>query len=220
MEVAELAPGLWRWTAAHPDWKDEYDWSPVVGCFYLEAGDATLVVDPLVPDDEAERFWSALDRDVERRGLPVAVLLTEAAHARSAGEVAARYGAGVWGHEHAREKVGGAEFHPVRAEDALPGGARVLGEGYGGGSGTPLFLPSHGALAPGDAVVAVDGDLRIWWPLEGDEDERLFREAFLPALRRWLELPIERLLVSHGEQRDYTREDVAAALERPPWQGR
>jgi hypothetical protein len=48
----------------------------------------------------------------------------------------------------------------------------------------------------------------------------LFREAFLPALRRWLELPIERLLVSHGEQRDYTREDVAAALERPPWQGR
>jgi hypothetical protein len=220
MEVAELAPGLWRWTAVHPDWKDGYDWSPIVACFYLEADDATLVVDPLVPADEAGRFWSALDRDVKRRGLPVAVLLTEAAHARSSGEVAARYGAVVWGHEQARGKVGGAEFHPVGAGDVLPGGARVLDEGYEDGTGTPLFLPSHGALAPGDAIVEVDGELRVWWGFQGEEDERRFFGKFLPALRRWLELPVERVLVSHGEQRAFGRDDVAAALERPPWQGR
>jgi hypothetical protein len=219
VEVAELAPGLWRWTATHPEWKHGYDWSPVVGCFYAEADDATLVLDPLVPDAEAGRFWSALDRDVERRGLPVAVLLTEAAHARSSGEVAARYGAAVWGHEEARGKVGGTEFHAVSAGDVLPGGARVLDEGYDGGSGTPLFLPSHGALAPGDAIVEVEGELRVWWAFEGEEDERQFRERSLPALRRWLELPIERVLVSHGEQRSFTREDVVAALELPPWQG-
>lgn len=225
MEVVELAPGLWRWTARHPDWKDEYDWSPIVGCFYAEAADATLVVDPLVPDDEAERFWIALDRDVERRGLPVAVLLTEAAHARSAGDVAARYGAAVWGHERAREEVGGAEFHAVRPGDELPGGARPLDgglpldEGYEDTSGTPLFLPSHGALAPGDAIVEVGGELRVWWVFEGEEDERQFHEECLPALRSWLELPIERVLVSHGEQRSFGREDVAAALERPPWEG-
>jgi hypothetical protein len=220
MEVAELAPGLWRWTATHPDWKDEYDWSPVVACFYLEADEATLVIDPLVPEDEAGRFWSALDRDVERRGLPVAVLLTEAAHARSSDEVAARYGGAVWGHEQAREKVGGAEFHAVSAGDVLPGGARVLDEDSDGGSGTPLFLPSHGALAPGDAIVEVDGELRVWWGFEGEEDERRFFGKFLPALRRWLELPVERVLVSHGEQRAFGRDDVTAALERPPWQGR
>jgi hypothetical protein len=219
VEVAELAPGLWRWTATHPEWQDEYDWSPVVGCFYAETDEATLVIDPLVPGDEAGRFWSALDRDLERRGLPVAVLLTEAAHARSSVEVAARYDAMVWGHEEARAKVGGAEFHAVRPGDELPGGARVLDEGYEGGSGTPLFLPSHGALAPGDALVEVDGELRVWWVFEGEEDERQFYDDCLPALRRWLELPVERVLVSHGEQRGYTREDVAAALDRPPWQG-
>jgi hypothetical protein len=219
VEVAELAPGLWRWTATHPDWKDEYDWSPVVGCFYAETADSTLVIDPLVPDDEAERFWSALDRDVERRGLPVAVLLTEAAHARSSGEVAARYGGAVWGHEQARGKVDGAEFHAVGADDVLPGGVRVLDEGYDGGSGTPFFLPSYGALAPGDAIVEVDGELRVWWVFEGEEDERQFHEECLPALRRWLELPIERVLVSHGEQRSFTRDDVTAALDRAPWHG-
>src|SRR3954469_8861528 len=80
MEAAELAPGLWRWTVGE------------AGCFYVEADDATLVVDPLVPADEAERFWRALDRDVERRGLPLAVLLPGAAHARDADDVAARYG--------------------------------------------------------------------------------------------------------------------------------
>jgi hypothetical protein len=225
VDVEELAPGLWRWTARHPDWRDGYNWSPSVGCFYVEAPDATLVVDPLVPEDEAERFWTALDRDVEQRGLPVAVLLTEAAHSRSAGEVAARYGAGVWGHERARERVGGGEFHAVGPGDDLPGGALSLGgalpldEGYEDTSGTPLFLPSHGALAPGDAIVEVGGELRVWWGFEGEEDERRYREEFLPALRGWLALPIERVLVSHGEQRSFGRDDVAAALDRPPWEG-
>lgn len=215
MDVDELAPGLWRWTARHPDWTEDADWTPEVGCFYVEAPDATLVVDPLVPE-EAERFWTALDRDVERRGLPVAVLLTETAHSRSAGGVAARYGAGVWGHEQARDRVGDAEFHAVGSGHELPGGARLLDEGYEEVS-TPLFLPSHGALAPGDALVEVDGELRVW--LGSEEDGRRHGAEILPARRRWLELPIERVLVSHGEQRVFGRDDVAAALDRPPWEG-
>jgi hypothetical protein len=219
VEVTELAPGLWRWTARHPDWKDEYDWSPFVGCFYVEADDATLVVDPLVPDDEAERFWTALDRDVERRGLPVAVLLTEAAHSRSAGNVAARYGAEVWGHEVARGKVGGATYHALAAGDVAPGGTQALDESLHNGTGTPLFLPSHRALAPGDAIVETGGELRVWWTSESEEDERQYRERFLPAMRRWLDLPIERVLVAHGEQRPFGRDDIAAALDRPPWDG-
>jgi hypothetical protein len=219
VEVDELAPGLWRWTARHPDWRNEYDWSPEVGCFYVEADDVTLVVDPLVPGGEAERFWRALDRDVERRGLPVAVLLTEAAHARSAGELAARYDAGVWGHEEARPKVGSAAFHVLRPGAAAPGGATALDEGVHHGTGTPLFLPSHGALAPGDAIVEVDGELRVWWELGDEGTEAELRGQLLPALRRWLELPIERVLVSHGQQRAFGRDEVAAALDRPPWQG-
>ena len=85
MDVVELAPGLWRWTAGGSS------------CFYVEAEHATVLVDPVVPPDEAERFWRALDRDVVRRGLPVAVLLTGAVGRGSADEVAARYPTQVFG---------------------------------------------------------------------------------------------------------------------------
>src|SRR5512133_2491275 len=139
MEVTELAPGLWSWTATHRDAQ--------VRCFYLEGDDATVVVDPFVPADEADRFWRALDRDVERRARPVAVVLTHGAHVRSAGVVAKRYAAEVWGHEHARAKVGGATFHALSPGDTAPGGARVLPfDQAPDGSGTPLYFPDHAAL--------------------------------------------------------------------------
>jgi hypothetical protein len=216
MQVDELAPGLWRWTARSPDWSPGMSWEPEVSCFYAETGEATVLVDPLVPEDEAERFWSALDRDVERRKLRVAVLLTQAAHARSAGEVAQRYGGGVWGHEGARPKVGDAPFTAVEHGDELPGGVRALRfDQEPGGSGTPLFLPSHGALAVGDVFISIDGELRVWW---GDKHENgdWYAERLLPSLRRWLELPIERLLIAHGPQVGGGVDELAAALERPP----
>ena len=93
MNVSELAPGFWRWTAPHPDWKEGADWEQDVGCVYYEAADATVLIDPLVPP-ERERFFEALDRDVERRGLPVVILLTCPWHERSAAELTERYGAG------------------------------------------------------------------------------------------------------------------------------
>src|SRR5438445_13566603 len=91
MHVEELRPGLWRWTAPHPAWKPGADWPQDVGCVYVETADATVVIDPLVPANEAEHFWQALDRDVDRRRLPVAVVLTAPWHRRSADAVAVRY---------------------------------------------------------------------------------------------------------------------------------
>jgi hypothetical protein len=216
LEVEELAPGLWRWTAPHPDWSAGQNWEQEVSCFYVEAGDATLVVDPLVPDDEAERFWTSLDRDVERRQLPVAVLLTQAAHACSAGEVARRYGAGVWGHEDGRGKVGDAEFHAISPGDDIPGGRALELDQEPGGSGTPVYLPSHAAAAIGDVFITVDGELRVWWGEKHGNGE-WYRERFVPSLRRWLELPIERLLVAHGAQVEGGVDAIAAALERAPY---
>src|SRR5207248_8727865 len=37
MQVQELAPGLWRWTAFYPEWKD------VVGSVYYETADAVVL---------------------------------------------------------------------------------------------------------------------------------------------------------------------------------
>jgi len=43
-------------------------------------------------------------------------------------------------------------------------------------------------------------------------------ERALPALRALLELPFERVIVSHGEP-VHDRAEYERALERPPWSG-
>ena len=81
MDVQQLADGLWRWTTQG------------AGCVYYEAPDTVVLFDPLVPDGEEEKFLLYLDRDLERLGLPVSVLLTDPADERSAPFLRKRYGA-------------------------------------------------------------------------------------------------------------------------------
>jgi hypothetical protein len=80
MDVQRLADGLWRWTAP-----------PGVGGVYYEAPDAVVLIDPLLPAGEEEEFLVYLDRDVERLGLPVSILLTAAWHRRSSPALRERY---------------------------------------------------------------------------------------------------------------------------------
>ena len=87
MQLDQLRPHLWRWTADHPDWRPGDDWDQEVGCVAADAGDALALIDPLVPDDG----WAALDELVERVGKPVATLLTVEWHARSSDAVRGRY---------------------------------------------------------------------------------------------------------------------------------
>jgi hypothetical protein len=200
VQVDRLAPGLWRWTAVHPEWRDGEGWEPEVACFYAESTDATLLVDPQLPEGDQEgRFWEHLDADVERHGRPVAVLLTTPYHRRSADVVAARYGARV--HDGAR------------AGDQLPGGAEVLEPADGA---SPLWLAEQKALAVGDILISVGGELRVWWVFQGAEDERDFRERWLPFLRAWLDLPVEHVLAGHGDHVPGGHDALAAALARPP----
>lgn len=86
MELQELAPGLWRWSAERA--------GSEIWCVYYETPTATVLIDPMVPD-EPERFFRALDRDVERRGLPVTIVCTSAGHRAAAAELESRYGATV-----------------------------------------------------------------------------------------------------------------------------
>ena len=76
---------------------------------------------------------------------------------------------------------------------------------------TPLWLPEQRALVFADALTAPSGELRVWgtpW----------HEKRVLPALRELLELPIEHVIVSHGEP-VHDREAFEQALERPPWAG-
>ena len=189
MKAHRVAGGLWTWTAPHPSWDEAYDWPEAVGCVYYEAPDAVVVIDPLLPRGEEDEFLQALDRDVERLGLPVAVLLTAPWHSRSADELARRYGTVVWAHEHGRGRLP----FPSRA-DALPHGIElVVPDGPDEGQ-VAFFIRPHRALVVAEIFAGERGGLRVC-PSPALRN----RAAFEASLRRLLELPIEHVLVSHGE---------------------
>ncbi len=185
MNVTELASGLWRWTAPHPEWTEGDDWEQEVGCVYYEAPDATVLIDPLVPP-EREQFFLALDRDVERRGLPVSILLTASWHARSQAELVERYATT-------------AETPAAVEELALPPEMEE----------TLWWLPEHRTLVAGDVLVGAAGEVSVcpdsWL------DQRCTPAALRTALRPLLDLPLERILVAHGEP---VLQDGREALER------
>ena len=199
MDVDRIAEGLWRWTTRHPEWRPDADWPPEVGCVYYEAPDAVVLVDPLIPADpaERERFWRALDRDVGEAARPLAVLLTVFWHERSAQEVVDRYdGATLWAHEPALERLDARVTNPFRAGEALPGG--IEAHDADRRDEVLLWIREHRTLVAGDVLLGgEDGGVRVcpdsWLP-EG-VDPREFRAT----LRLLLDLPIERILVSHGE---------------------
>jgi hypothetical protein len=201
VELVAVARGLWRWSVDHPLWTPGHGWERIVNCYCVEAEDATLLVDPLV-----ER-WAELDT--------VHVLLSRAGHFRSSQEAHDRYGGSVWGHERARERLRG-DYRAVELGDQLPGGAHVL-EYRQVYDGTPLYFSSHHALAPGDIVVSIDGELRVWWVAENEDELRELHEEHVPSLLRWLELPVEHVLVAHGAYVEGGRDELAAAFARPPW---
>jgi hypothetical protein len=173
-----IAPGLFRWTAPHPDWRGDgveddhpLDWPRDVGCVAAHVGDAVVFIDPLVPDE----LWPQLDALAE--GRDAVVLVTLPFHGRSADAVAERYGAS-------------SELPPGVVALAVPrAGERVF------------WLPAHAALVPGDALInrPKDGGLRIppqpWLDILGGGSSR---EQVAEDLRPLLDLPVERILVSHG----------------------
>jgi hypothetical protein len=209
--VQELADGLWRWTARHAEWHPG-EWGSQVASFALDAGDVTLLIDPLVPDDAVQEQLDARVRD------RVAILITIPYHTRSAEPLSERYGATIHGHPAVAKRLNKARLEPI--EGQLPGGARAFPIGKPRRYETPIHLPSHKALAFGDAVVTTpEGDLRLWHVDRVDaERRRWYRERFVPTLQPLRKLGLERILVTHGEPvlRDGSAA-LRAALEAPPW---
>ena len=76
MDVAEIAPRLWRWTGRHEEWEED------VGSIYYETEDGVVLVDPIVPPEDEATFFGQLDKEVH--GQQVHVLVTVFWHTRSA----------------------------------------------------------------------------------------------------------------------------------------
>jgi hypothetical protein len=181
VDVREIAPGLWRWTAPHPEWEagaepeSPGDWPEKVGCVLLEPRDGVAVlVDPQLPA-EPTPFWTWADERV--RGCPAFVVTTIEWHGRSRNAFVERYAT--------------TELTPAHVR-LLP--FPSLGE-------TIVWLPPERTLVPGDRIIgAGGGNLRLcpesWLRyLPGKPTLADMREMLGPLL----DLPVERVLVSHGE---------------------
>ncbi len=193
MDVRQIAPGLWRWTGWHEEWKE------AVGCVYLETREAVVLIDPIVPPEDRDRFLHALERDLDRAGQPLHVLVTVFWHTRSARELAERYDARVWAPRRARAPIArrAGDVHEVfRPGDTLPGGVEALPTGRA--TEVIFWIPEHRTLVPGDVLLGDgEGGLRLcprsWLPRS--VDLACLRDVMRPLLR----LPVERVLVSHGD---------------------
>jgi glyoxylase-like metal-dependent hydrolase (beta-lactamase superfamily II) len=178
MTLVEVAPGLRRWTTRHEEWKED------VGCVAVDTDDGLVLIDPLDPPPEV--------------GQPEHVLVTVFFHARSG------KAPHVWAHQRLVRRLAsrGVEVnHPFTAGDPLPAGIQAIQTARA--SEVAYWLPRQKAVVVGDVLLgagakphATDDPLRLCperW-LEGSTHDDL-RESLAPLL----ELPVEHVLVSHGE---------------------
>jgi hypothetical protein len=217
----ELARGIWRWTAPHPEWKPAQEWGHEVASFALESPDVLVLVDPQAPP-EAEPFWTELDGLCEKSEA-LALMVTIPYHVRSCAAIYDRYRdrmrVSVWGHEAARRRLArtGTPVELAEPGNPLPAGAQAFAIGSPRRQELPMYFPAHRALAFGDAVVGVDRELRVWeTPSRGRTP--WYRNRVLPTLRPLLELEVDHVLVTHGPPAiGDGRAQLERALSSSPW---
>jgi glyoxylase-like metal-dependent hydrolase (beta-lactamase superfamily II) len=181
MSVQELAPGLRRWSSWHEHWEEE------VGSVAVETDDGLVFIDPI--DLRASL------------GRPSHVLFTVYWHARSGADVT---GAQIWASSRSRKPLGNRSIRvsDIAAPGAeLPGGIEVIQTARA--AEVAYWLPQHKAVVVGDVLLGAGAK-----PRATDDPLRLCPERWLgtgthaqlrEALRPLLELPVERVLVSHGQ---------------------
>ena len=179
--MVEVAPGLRRWTAYHEHWEEQ------VGSLALETDDGLVLIDPIDPP----------------RGLrsPDHVLLTVFWHGRSTSELKAKR---VWAHTRSAQPLrnrGVQVTDAFRPGDELPGGLEAFATARV--NEVVFWLPTQRSLAVGDVLLGAGAKPRATrdalrfcperWLGKGTHDD--LRETLQPLL----ELPVQRVLVSHGE---------------------
>ena len=186
VNVHEIAPGFYYWMAPHPAWEPTENWPEEVLCVYFEAADGIVLIDPLLPRGEEAAFCQSLDEDVKRLGQPVRVLLTAPWHARDTSVIVDRYNASVWAPPRARWKG------PVLTTTAgLPAGVEALLPD-GDADQALFFIRDFESLVTGDIFSGTGGRFHVFV----DEQDRNPFLAWLPQLTA---LPVQRVLIAHGE---------------------
>jgi glyoxylase-like metal-dependent hydrolase (beta-lactamase superfamily II) len=195
--LEQVAPGLRRWAAWHTEWRQE------VGSVAVDTPDGLVLVDPLDPPPEVRH--------------PQHVLVTVHWHARSGGELGAAH---VWAaaREVRRLKNRGVVVTDAFEKDPeLPGGIKAFATAREGE--VVYWLPQQKALVAGDVLLGAGAK-----PNATSEPLRLCPEGWLDGATRkqlvksllpLLDLPVERILVSHGDPVLQGGKDVLQALIAP-----
>ncbi|MCW3069618.1 MAG: hypothetical protein JWL67_2243 [Solirubrobacterales bacterium] len=184
MLPVEIVPGLLRWTALHPDWPPDGepgsadDWDQEVASVLYERPDSVSLFDPLLPAEDRAQFLAWLDERIAER--PVSILTTIRWHRRDREQLAERY-----------------RSTTRRAWNAVPEG--VVPRPLRGAGETMYWLPDAATLITGDRLLGDGaGGLRVS-PESWLASAQVDRAGAATLMRSLLELPIERVLVSHGE---------------------
>jgi hypothetical protein len=214
-----ISKGLWRWTARHPEWHPG-DFGAEVACFAAQAGDTTLLIDPLLPPEPGP-VLEAIDNTLTNR---LAILITIPYHVRSSEELWRRYKndaeTTIHGHRAAANRLKNTPaFREIEPGVPLPGGVTAHTIGKPRRHEMPLHVPSHKALVFGDAVAETDGRLVVWATDKVDNKvERFYRDKFNPTLEPLLELPFDAVLPTHGQPvLTGGKEALKKALKAKPW---
>ena len=184
MPPVEIVPGLLRWTAPHPEWNPQAapgsaeDWDQEVGWCSMSCPMAVALIDPLLPSEGRTRV-PALARRADR-------------------------------------EPSGQHSHDDPLAPARPRGARralQVDHVKGVERGSPGVQPRAAARSRGDDVLAAgcrsarprrSADRRArrapaLCPESWLDEVHVNRPGLAELLRPLVELPIERVLVSHGE---------------------
>ena len=179
--MEEVAPGLRRWTAYHDHWEEE------VGSLALESDDGLILIDPIDPPRELRR--------------PDHVLLTVFWHHRSTGDLKPKH---VWAPRRSARPVRNRGVQVTDAfavGDELPGGVRALQTARV--TEVVFWLPEQRAVVAGDVLLGAGAKPRPTKDALRLCPERWLGKATHADLRRTLEplleLPVQRVLVSHGK---------------------
>jgi glyoxylase-like metal-dependent hydrolase (beta-lactamase superfamily II) len=165
------------WMSPHPDWEPGEDWPEEVPVVRYETDDEVVLIDPFLPPED----------DFDPNGKAVRVLLTQGAHYRGTTDFVERYGASVWTPPRAAwRKIP----NPGTTSD-LPRGIEAI-ELDGEPQQVVFFIREHGTLVTGDVLAGRGGRIRIFV----DEADP---ELLLPSLDALAELPIERVIIPHGD---------------------
>jgi hypothetical protein len=220
--MQKLSDGLWRWTARHPEWHPG-EFGAEVACFAAQAEDTVLLIDPLLPEEEAAAapVVDVLDAVAGDR---LAILITIPYHVRSSEVLWRRYAGraetSIHGHRACSKRLKDqSAFHEIEPGVPLPGGVTAYTIGKPRRYEMPLHLPSHDALVFGDAIAETEGRLVMWATDKVDgKVASFYSERFAPSLKPLLELRAENVLVTHGRPiLGGGTEALREALEAKPW---